>query len=171
MTNLAQPWSSYSFLQTTLLDGTYTGLDQDAAAKAIDLIAPLMLGGLCWEIIVTDLSPFISTCFDWISRRHHLGKQTKYGDPLSISVAILSFFARLSALALLCVYIAFTQGSQARNCSIWPHTLASLGAVVSILVVYGCPLLSPPSHRHPPFLNRPFPLPPAPSYFGEYKLS
>lgn len=131
MTSLAQPWSSYSFLETKLVNGTYSGLDEDAAAKAIDFIAPLMLGGLCWEMAVTDICPFISTCFDCITRRHHLGKRKKFLDPLSMSVALVSLLARLSALALLCIYIAFIQGAQATNCTVWPRTLASLGAVVS----------------------------------------
>lgn len=146
MTLISQPWNH----PTSQL--VIAGSD-DAMARSISFLGPMLLGSLVWDMCVTDLAAMLSAIPGHATRRKQSQAWARYrreafyrkaeGNWSKLPFAqqkrsqlvrkatfMLSFLARATALCMLALYLAYTQGDRGMRCTVWPRAIIGLGAGV-----------------------------------------
>ena len=156
------------FVATTLVVcfSTKKGIMNSEAIDAIHFGGPIMLGILIWEIVVTDICPAISTSFCFLCKRTFSNRAPKGRFRTQNRItSILLFLSRCSALAVLAVYLDYTQSN---TCQTSPHVLAALGATVCYINLGNKVTMFLPNS--PPFFFRHSPYQWLLCFFGELRL-
>lgn len=124
---LSQPWASPASASSALkasADGLSTGV-AGSAARAVSFLGPLALGALVWEIAI-DIGSDTQACKRFL-RYYNFPDYTVRRVTLHAGAShVISFVARLVALASISVYLAYTHGATQLECNAWPRAVVAL---------------------------------------------